>query len=480
MKVKSFIKHGIEWCPVEIELNFLPGLPQFHFLGLPDAALKESQLRIKAAIKHQGFDWPKGKQVVVNMRPQNIRKSSQGLELAIACAFLWATGQVKKSQILPEVPWIYGELGLGGEVYAPGDVYRAESELGDDLLVTGKSSVDLPFSVVNLSCLKELSELELSISASLADSQDEVQPSLPNISFCKKSAELLQVIAAGEHSALFVGPAGSGKTTLCENLKYLLPQLSRLEKKEVKKWALAMDWPHEGRPFVMPHHSTPNISMIGGGSPPLPGEITRANNGVLLLDELLEFSPVVKESLREPIVSGKISVSRRGVRREFPANFLLLATSNLCPCGGLVPGKFMSCRFSLTRCRSYTEKLSGPLADRFCILSFSHEWKNNGEVTLSEIKQKVTKAREFSQKKRFQEVPNSKVYVSKIQSTYDEFLAGGGMPELFGSRRRFEAVLRVARTLADLDQVEKIGISHINKAMAYTVQPFSKLQNIFA
>ncbi|MCB9024722.1 MAG: ATP-binding protein [Bdellovibrionaceae bacterium] len=479
MKVKSFIKHGIEWCPVEIEISFLPGLPQFQFLGLPDTALRESQWRIKSAIKQQGFQWPRGKQIIVNMRPQHIRKSSQGLEFAITCAFLWATGQVSKSPLLPEVPWVYGEVGLQGEVYAPEDIFRAESELEGEILLTGKSDLPYPFTVATIPDLKSLESIDVE-TVNKKHWQEAEEVSVPLYSFCAVSAKLLQIIAVGEHSTLLVGPAGSGKTTISESLAFLIKPLNEEEKVEVRKWALAMNWPLQSRPFVMPHHSTPNISMIGGGHPPVPGEITRAHRGILVLDELLEFSSVVKESLREPIVSGKISVSRRGVKKEYPADFLLIATSNLCHCGHLVPGKFMGCRFSIHKCRSYTERLSGPLADRFQILTYSHEWKKSTDMTLVEIKQRVQQAQEFSLKTRKQKKPNSKLKTEEVEKTFNHFLRHGGMPELKGSRRRHQAVLQVARTLADLEAKEEIHITHINEALAYTVHSFAKLQQIFA
>lgn len=478
MRIKSFIKYGVEWCPVEIELSFLPGLPHFQFLGLPDTALRESQWRIKSAIRHQGYEWPKGKQIVVNMRPPHIRKTSQGLELAITCAFLWATGQVKKSPLLPEIPWVYGEVGLQGEVYAPDDIYRAECELAGDILLTGQSEKNYPFDVAMIRDLRGLEQIELRTVSQTERTTN--NPALPDYYFCETSAKLLQIMAAGEHSALLVGPAGSGKTTMGESLRHLLKPLNSREQKEVRKWALAMNWPLQSRPFVMPHHSTPNISMIGGGVPPVPGEITRANKGILILDELLEFSSVVKESLREPIVSGKISVSRLGVRKEYPADFLLLATSNLCPCGQLVPGKLMSCRFSLTKCRSYTERLSGPLADRFQILAYSHQWRKSKDMSLQEIKASVQKAQHFAEKTRGQIKVNGKLTIEEITPTMDHFLRHGGSPEIQGSRRRHQAVLQVARTLADIEEKKELGIAHIHEAMDYTLSSFSNLQEIFA
>lgn len=172
MRVKSFIKHGVEWCPVEIELSFMPGLPQFQFLGLPDTALKESQWRIKTALKKQGFEWPKGRQIIVNMRPSNIRKSSQGLELAIACAFLWATEQVQKSPLLPEIPWVYGELSLEGDVIAPKDIYRAECELESEVLLTGQSDEDFPFSTAQIENLKSLETLYVNLSSGLEEKEE--------------------------------------------------------------------------------------------------------------------------------------------------------------------------------------------------------------------------------------------------------------------------------------------------------------------
>ncbi|MCB0356400.1 MAG: ATP-binding protein, partial [Bdellovibrionales bacterium] len=382
------------------------------------------------------------------------------------------------SPLLADVPWVYGELGLEGEVLAPEDVFRAETEMGSEILLTGTSDNAFPFNTVQLKSLKDLSQIEVVSAQSVNQLQQ--ASAFEERYFCQKSAKLMAIIATGEHSALMVGPAGSGKTTLCESIPPLLKSPSIKEKKEIRRWALAMNWPLEDRPFVMPHHSTPNISMIGGGIPPMPGEITRAHKGVLVLDELLEFSNPVKESLREPIVSGQISVSRRGVKKEYPADFLLLATSNLCPCGQLVPKTYNSCRFSLTKCRSYTEKLSGPLADRFHILAYSHLWEKKEEVALSQIKEQVQQAQAFAKQARQQELVNSKLSTAQILATCDHFLSHGGMPEFTGSRRRFKAVLQVARTLADLQQCEKISLKQVQTAMSYAQLPFMELQQIFA
>ena len=210
--------------------------------------------------------------------------------------------------------------------------------------------------------------------------------------FTKEQARLIEVVATGEHSLCVAGPAGSGKTTLTRCIHSVLSDPTPSQYRQSRKMARFMGQQENWRPFVAPHHSIPVMSMVGGGSPPVPGEISRAHGGVLLLDELLEFHSYVRESLREPIESQKITVARRGVICQFPADFLLLATTNLCPCGDYVPKKPTRCRFSLARCRSYLDKISGPFLDRFSILSFSHRWRGDFKVSSKEIRENICKS----------------------------------------------------------------------------------------
>ena len=221
------------------------------------------------------------------------------------------------------------------------------------------------------------------------------------------------------------------------------------------------------RPFVAPHHSIPVMSMLGGGSPPIPGEISRAHGGVLVLDELLEFHSYVRESLREPIESKSITISRRGVSCQFPANFLLMATTNLCPCGDYVPQRPTRCRFPLARCRSYLDKMSGPLLDRFSIISFSHQWRGEFEVSLSKIGENIRRAREFGKRSRGQTLNNSELDLRTLEGFIDDFTLKNLLPSFEDSHRRKLAMLQVARSLADMEEQEEVSMKIIKESFRY-------------
>ncbi|RYZ76172.1 MAG: competence protein ComM, partial [Proteobacteria bacterium] len=335
MKVSSFVRVGHELVAAEVELSLSQGLPSFHFTGLPDAALKESALRIRSALREQGFDLPQSQSILVHVKPTYIKKTSRGLDLAIAAALLWETGQLA----LPpdgESPVLYGELTLKGEVVQPDDTEEALLEEGA-AIVTGKDSRPLPFASRQIEKLSDLlREPEVVPEAQV---QYGLRPTTKITNLSRSAAEIAAVVAAGEHSLLLAGPAGSGKSTLVDSIPTFINDPDELEFTEARKiWRASrrnLNW----RPILRPHHSITPLAMIGGGASLWPGEITRAHAGVLIMDELLEFHPEIQESLREPVESGSISLVRAGASRTYPARVLLLATTNLCACGNFVPRK---------------------------------------------------------------------------------------------------------------------------------------------
>lgn len=477
MRILSFYKKGIELAPVEVEVNFMRGLPQFQFMGQPDAAIKESQLRIRSAIQQQGFTLPKGQQVLVNLKPPHIKKSSRGLELAVAAAFLWKSGQVQLPDSEKEIV-IYGELGLDGTVSLPDDI---DSLVEHDRRVpiwSGFPIREIGYSVNAVRRLKDLKQPEMVRGEEFVFQLERPEP-MPYL-FPEKSARLIEMVAAGEHSCLLAGPAGSGKTTVAEAIHQCLMDPEKedflLSQRIGKLSGQCVQW----RPFVSPHHTVPTLSMIGGGVPPFPGEITRAHGGTLLLDEFLEFPSKVREALREPMEKGMIVVSRRGKPQTYPARFLLLATSNLCVCGDLIPGKNVGCRFSLTKCRSYSERLSGPILDRFQILSYSHEWGTAGKKSVQQLRERVAAARKFALKSRGQSLPNSRLSDKEVMNLGILQQIDDLLPIESASRRRMRAILRVARTLADLDQSEKVKLNHFDEAIKMSWHTFEAMKRIFA
>lgn len=497
MRIFSFVRKGLELVPIEVEVRLMAGCNQLQIMGLPDAAIKESALRIKSALKSQGYIWPAGKQILVNLRPSHWRKSSRGLELAIACGYLWASGQLEAPQ--GEAVYVYGELALDGRVYAPDDLDSLFDHPEQIPILTGSSSRGFSHQLLTVSNLSELNQPTLQAPTTERSGLDERPPTferkdLCDLRFSPLVARLMTLVAGGEHATLLAGPAGSGKSTFAQALHAILPPaapaLAR-EIRRVRRWFGDRDT--EDRPLVMPHHTVPPMAMIGGGSPVFPGEITHAHGGLLLLDEFLEFHAQVKEALREPLESGEIIVARRGQSQLLPAKFLLLATTNLCHCGRLVPNKKLNCTYSLTRCRSYLERLSGPLLDRFDILAFSDQWSatpkpslellpEDSGVPLQKIAEQVHAMRIFQMERTGGEAAevNGRLDGTNLRSTLDPFVRDHLLPSTPQSQRRQRALMRVARTIADLDASASISARHLDEAAQWTWRSFEDLQTIFS
>jgi magnesium chelatase family protein len=457
MKVKSLALEGTHLRPVEVELVLIPGLPQIHFLGLPDQIIKESIHRIKSAIRSQGFEFPKTKQILVNIRPQHIKKSSRGLELAVAAALLWETGQLPKP-LEQNNYFVYGELGLSGEVYEPEDL--REFLGGEDVTVlTGASNEAMLFTRHCAETLRNLTQPEIKSAQT-----ENLKANRPieglQCKFPKSQARLLEILAFGGHHALLAGPSGSGKSTMARSLVSFMetPSLSEMIR-------MRQSW----RPMISPHHSISALSMVGGGVPPKPGEISKAHGGLLVMDELLEFTPAAQEALREPLEEGAIRLTRGLKSETFSSRFQLLATTNLCPCGQWVPGTEVNCRFSRSRCTSYQQKLSGPFLDRFEVLFFTKKASNESQKRGQEILDKLERARTWKKKQSF----------SSPAERFDSFLRNNIWPKDFSSRRRQNAAYKVALTIADLEQSAMVKPEYVEEALSLSVYPFEKLARGF-
>ncbi|MGZ3806301.1 MAG: ATP-binding protein [Pseudobdellovibrionaceae bacterium] len=465
--------------PVEVEVTLLPGLPTIQFLGLPDQIIKESIHRIKSAIRQQGFEFPRAQQVFVNIRPNHLKKSSRGMELAVATGILWETGQLP-SPLMQSHFFIYGELGLSGEVFEPEDLASDFDAGSEAQVLTGHlSSICCPFSRRVIHELKDLPQPQFHAPEMKASSIERPQEGL-DFHFSVAHSEILSVMALGGHSLLLAGPSGSGKSTLAKTLGSLLEEPRPEEILEIKKInkgfvAESTLW----RPLINPHHSTTPLALIGGGVPPRPGEISRAHRGVLILDELLEFHPKVQESLREPMEEGVLRLSRGTQAIRYPALAQVVATTNLCPCGDFTPGCRAQCRFSLAKCKSYAQRLSGPLVDRFEILFFTEKRRRSAEeksFSGREILENLEKSREWLRKLGRGPLPNARRPMREIESEVDSFFLKHMMSKSFGSERRYQATLRVARTLADLEMSDYVQGPHIERALQLTWLPFEKLK----
>ena len=468
MKVQSFISEKGQLVPVEVELTLWPGLPGIQFLGLPDQHLKESALRIKSAIRQQGFEFPKARQILVNLRPSYLKKNSRGIELAVAAAYLWETKQLPRP-LRDQNFFVYGELNLSGEVFEPEDLLP-QPTLRDRVILTGASSLECskPFRRQVVKTLQEIRtprEL-LAVSETLKIER----PQLPkNFLLSREQADVLEVTAVGGHSVLMAGPAGSGKTTLAKALHQLLPLPTPAEWQEIVDTQQKFGSPSAWRPLIKPHHTTPKISMIGGGSVPMAGEISRAHGGVLLLDEFLEFPTAVQEALREPFEERLIRVARSGKVQIFPAGGLIVGTTNLCPCGDKVPGatEVRSCRFSRLRCHSYSQRLSGPLLDRFELLVFLGRLERP-TIPWELVRDNIDRAVAFK-------ADRSGCTAKAAAEESVEPLVETQLAQMRGSERRRLATLRVARTIADLRGSSSISLHDFDRASNWTLRTFDKM-----
>ncbi|MEK2688386.1 ATP-binding protein [Bdellovibrio sp. GT3] len=480
MKLKSLIRENDVLVPVEVEINFTPGLPQIQFLGLPDQGIRESIHRIKSAIRAQGFEFPKSQQVLVNLRPNHLKKSSRGLELAVAMGILWESEQIPKPD---DTVMVYGELGLLGEVYEPGDLTTDFEPDGKVLVWTGQTqNTSAVFDRYELGCLQDIRE-PVEIAAVPREYEVRRPEADLQLRFPERQARLLEVIALGEHSVLLAGPAGSGKSTIARTLSALLAAPTQEDMHTISKNNRGgSEAPLRWRPVVHPHHSTTALGLIGGGVPPFKGEITRAHKGIMILDELLEFNVRAQEALREPMEESMIRIRRSRYVEEFPAESLMIATTNLCPCGDWVPKSKVVCGRSLKKCQSYMERLSGPLVDRFHITFFTKKREDGDSVSGEEILEKLEASRRFRAKLSIQDARFKKLasrwsfeeLVLDLPSFYMKEL----FPKEISSRRRELATLRVARTLADLEQVEKLQPQHVEKALKMTFEPVEALKRL--
>ncbi len=473
--VKSFIREKNEMIPVEVELSLWPGLPSIQFLGLPDQHVKESAARIKSAIRASGFEFPVAQQILVNLRPSHLKKTSRGLDLAVAVAFLWESEQVSRPLESKDY-FVYGELSLSGLVIEPEDIYDLESS---EALVILTGSPEAPssnykgfkFRRKRIEALSEIGHPQ----EVLPDNQNpkKIRPSLfKDFLFSQEQANILKLVGLGEHSILLAGAAGSGKSTVAAALGEVLVEPDPGEFQETqkvhKKYGQSLDW----RPIVKPHHTTSVIAMVGGGSIPFAGEISRAHGGVLILDELLEYSPKVQEALREPFEDGKMRVFRNGQLREYPAKALIVGTTNLCPCGKWTPRNHRKyfCQWSRQKCEGYRQKLSGPLLDRFEILYYMDKAAQS-VVTRQEIIDHIEQAQMFNQKNHIS------VEWSRVEANLSPDLKIILQEDRLRSQRRKRAILRVARSLASLDQSLIIQLKHLQNALEICLESFENLQS---
>ena len=500
VKVHAAAIQGINATPVTIEVNALRGI-KFYLVGLPDNAVKESQQRINSALSHNGLRFP-CKQIIVNMAPADIKKEGSAYDLPIAIGILAADEIIGTDKL--ERYLIMGELGLDGKLMpikgalpitlkAKELGYKgiilpisnaAEAAVVNDIQILGAD--DLMQVIKFLNNEDDIIPFGVDIEKDFYSRQSNFPFDFSEVRGQESVKRAFEVAAAGGHNLIMIGPPGSGKSMMAKRLPSILPPLTLQESLETTKIHSVSGMMPDGtslitqRPFRSPHHTISSVALCGGGANPKPGEISLAHNGVLFLDELPEFSRDVLEVMRQPLEDRKICVARANYKVEYPAGVMFVASMNPCPCG-FYNHPTKACTCSPSQIQRYLNKISGPLLDRIDLqieivpVPFEKISETAPGEPSAAIRERVVAARKV-QEERFKEEDgiycNAQMTPKLIAkyATIDETslaMLKNAMTRLNLSARAYDRILKVARTIADLDGSENIQPQHIAEAIGY-------------